>query len=294
MTSTMIRNTAALAGVGLVATPLIALGAPAFAAADTCTAIDAGATEVVPGVCELQYVEAGDFTFTPTSGIAKLTALIVGGGGATMYDFGTYTGGGGAVVYVANVDTSADVAITVAIGAQDASTAQGGSSSVNADSAAGGYSGYHLNVNNGSGGNSGNGNLGSSYSAGDEGAGGGAGGAAVLGVGGVGVTASSVANDADLWPALAGEPVYGQGGDVSPTNPGFGEAGWGGDGSSQRDMGADGLVVLRWTMKSDELPATGFNGGLFAVIAAAFMIPGTALLAFGMRGRRARAQQLSV
>ena len=113
MSSNLTRNAAALAGLGLVASPLLALIAPALAAADPCTQYDAAATEVLTGVCELQYVETGDFTFTAPSGVAKLSAIVVGAGGGTMYDNGTYTGGGGAVVYVANVDTAAAVAITV-------------------------------------------------------------------------------------------------------------------------------------------------------------------------------------
>ncbi len=273
-----------------MASPLIALGTPAFASANDCTQYDAAATEPLTGVCELQYVETGDFTFTAPSGVAKLSAVIVGAGGATYYYNGTYTGGGGNVVYVSSVDTSAPVSISVGQGALDASVTQGGESSVNSDVAAGGNSGHSISPFAGEGGSSGNGNAGSSYSFGDMGAGGGAGGTASDGIGGVGLTASGVANDASMWPADAGEPIYGQGGDTSPVNPGFGEAGWGGDGSGSRDFGQDGLVILRWTMKS-ALPATGVNTGAFAALAAAFMIPGAALLAFGMRGRRVRAQR---
>jgi hypothetical protein len=92
-----------------------------------------------------------------------------------------------------------------------------------------------------------------------------------------------------MWPAVDGEPFYGAGGDVTPAVPGYGEAGWGADGSGSRDYGMDGLVVIRWTMKAEQLPATGVDAGAFATFAAAFMIPGAALLAFATRGRRSRA-----
>jgi hypothetical protein len=246
----------------------------------------------LPGICELQFVEAGDFTFSAPTGVTKLAALVVGGGGATVYqDQGIYAGGGGAVVYVANVDISAPVDITVGIGAQSASDIQGGSSSVNADSAAGGFTGVPDPNNAGVGGASGNGNEGSIYDIGGgimRGSGGGAGGAAGGYDGGLGVLASEAANDAAMWPADPSEPYYGAGGAIQSMVPGYGEAGWGADGTGQRDYGMDGLVILRWTPGSASLPATGVNAGTFAAFAAAFMIPGAALLAFGMRGRRAR------
>ncbi len=284
-TSFLRRNTAALAGVGLIASPFIALSTPAFASTADCTAVDPSATEVLPDICEVQYVEYGDFTFTAPSGVVKLTALIVGGGGARQTDSGNYAGGGGAVVYVADVDASAPLDITVGIGAQSSSDAAGTASSVNDDIAAGGFTG--TTDPNPRGGASGNGNDGGLLF--ETGGGGGAGADASGATGGVGLKASALANDTAMWPAVDGEPFYGAGGDVEPAVAGYGEAGWGADGSGSRDYGMDGLVVIRWTMKAEQLPATGVDAGAFATFAAAFMIPGAALIAFATRGRRSRA-----
>ena len=284
------RNSVALAGVSLIAAPLAVMATPAFALADACTAVDPGATEVVPGVCELQFVEGGDFTFTAPSGVSKLTAVIVGGGGATVYDSGTYAGGGGAVVYVANVDTSAPVDITVGLGAQSASDLQGGASSVNSDVADGGFTGVPDGFGIGVGGSSGNGNSGSVYDTGGgnmKGSGGGAGAAAFEYSGGVGLKPSEVSNDAQMWPADPSEVILGSGGSIQAMSPGYGDAGWGADGTGQRDYGMDGLVILRWSMSST-LPATGLDSGTFAAFTLACLLPGAALLAFAARSRRAR------
>ena len=277
------RNAAAIAGAGLIASPLIALANPAFAATADCTAVDPSATEVLPDICEIQYLETGEYTFTAPAGVTKLSAVIVGGGGARWTTAGNYAGGGGAVVYVSQVDASAPVDVVVGIGAQSSSDAAGGASSVNDDVAAGGFTGSSADAH---GGDSGNGNAGGTVGA--EGGGGGAGAAASGSSGGIGLQASAIANDSVMWPAVDGEPYYGSGGNVWRRGPGFGVAGDGGDGSGQRDYGMDGRGILRWTTKG-ALPATGVDAGAFAALAAAAMIPGAALLAFATRGRRTRA-----
>jgi hypothetical protein len=278
------RNAAAIAGVGLIASPLIALANPALAATADCTAVDPSATEVLPDICEVQYLETGEYTFTAPAGVTKLSAVIVGGGGARETTSGNYAGGGGAVVYVSQVDASAPVDVVVGIGAQSSSDAAGSASSVNDAVAAGGFTGTSADAH---GGDSGNGNAGGSIYA--EGGGGGAGAAGSGSNGGIGLQASAVANDSAMWPAVDGEPYYGSGGNVTPMVPGYGVAGDGADGSGQRDYGMDGLVILRWTTKAN-LPATGVDAGAFAAFAAAVMIPGAALLALAARGRRTRAQ----
>ncbi len=255
------RNVVLFASAGLVATPLVALATPAFAA-DTCGTTDPAATEVAPGVCEVQFVESGTFTFNAPSGVAKLSAVIVGAGGG--YSSGgpdAYGGGGGAVVYVASVDTTAPIAIEVGMGVDGSSNA-GGSSSVNSDVAAGGFSG---NRDGGSGcecgGSSGNGNAG--WPDFMFGAGGGAGGPAPdQNSGGPGVTASAAANDADLWPAVAGEPAYGAGGNVIVLPSIAGVAGSGAN--TDAASGDDGLVILRWTMASS-LVNTGLTSWSIAL-----------------------------
>jgi hypothetical protein len=284
------RNSVALVGVSLIAAPLAVMATPAFAAGDACTAVDPGATEVVPGVCELQFVEAGDFTFDAPSGVAKLSAVIVGaGGGSLTTPYDAYAGGGGEVIFVQTVDVSAPVEIEVGLGS-DGSTASGGSSSVNDKVAAGGFSGTYDGVTNCTcGGYSGNGNAGwdDMLSA----AGGGAGGAAPDQFsGGPGLTASEAADDSSMWPAVSGEDSYGAGGNM--VTPGALTKTPGSGADTSTPAGEDGLVILRWTSVAEspsDLPATGVNAGSFAVIVAAFMIPGAALLAFAARSRRSRA-----
>ncbi len=276
--STHRRNVAAFAGLGLIATPLVALGNPAFAATADCTAVDPSATEVLPDICEIQYPETGEYTFTAPAGVTKLSAVIVGAGGArSTAEFGNYAGGGGAVVYVSQVDVSAPIDVVVGMGAQT-SDAAGTASSVNDDVAAAGFTGT-ADPSPG-GGASGNGNAGGLIYA--EGGGGGAGAAGSGSNGGIGLQASAVANDTAMWPAVDGEPYYGSGGDVQPMVAGYGEAGWGADGSGQRDFGMDGLVILRWTFAG--LANTGlttWNIALGAMFAA-----GLFFVAFGSLSAR--------
>jgi hypothetical protein len=266
------RNSVAIAGVSLIAAPLAVMATPAFAVADACTAVNAGATEVLPGVCELQFVEAGDFTFTAPSGVAKLSAVIVGAGGGsltTLYD--AYAGGGGEVIFVQTVDVSAPVEIEVGLGS-DGSTASGGSSSVNDKVAAGGFSGTYDGVTNCTcGGYSGNGNAGwdDMLSA----AGGGAGGAAPDQFsGGPGLTASEAADESSMWPAVSGEDSYGAGGNM--VTPGALTKTPGSGADTSTPAGEDGLVILRWTSASGDSGAlvnTGLTswgvalGAMFAI-----------------------------
>ena len=275
------RNSVALVGVGLMATPLGALGSPVLAAG--CQTTEPGATEVAPGVCEVQFLEAGEFTFTAPSGVAKLSAIVVGAGGGFVSIAGDYAGGGGDVVFVETVDISAPVDIEVGLGS-DGSTASGGSSSVNDKVAAGGFSGTHDGgANCYCGGYSGNGNAG--WPDPVAASGGGAGGAAPDQFsGGPGLTASAAADDSSMWPSVSGEDIYGAGGNV--VTPGALAKTPGSGADTGAPVGEDGLVILRWT---SALPATGVNAGTFAAFAAAFMIPGAALLAFAARSRRARA-----
>jgi hypothetical protein len=250
-------NTVALVGVGLMATPLIAAGSPAFAAG--CQITDPAATEVLPGVCEVQFAEGGTYSFTAPSGVAKMTAIIVGAGGGAMNANAVYGGGGGEVIYVASVDVGAPLAIEVGVGV-DGSTPQAGSSSVNSDVARGGHTGTYDASGTfvEAGGYSGNGNAGWADQGGAPG--GGAGGVATsLAVAGPGVSASAIANDADMWPALGGEPEYGPGGPLGSPVPGT-PAGAGAP--SEGDFGNDGLVILRWTSSNGDSGAGLVNTGL--------------------------------
>lgn len=279
--SLVVRRLTAITGLGLVATPLIGVASPALAAG--CQTTDPAASEVIPGVCEVQFVEAGTFTFSAPSGVAKLSAIVVGaGGGYVSGGPDAYAGGGGEVLFIETVDFSAPVDIEVGLGS-DGSTASGGSSSVNDKVAAGGFSGTHDGgANCFCGGYSGNGNAG--WPDPVAASGGGAGGAAPDQFsGGPGLTASAAADDSSMWPAVSGEDIYGAGGNM--VTPGALAKTPGSGADTGAPVGEDGLVILRWT---SALPATGVNAGTFAAFAAAFMIPGAALLAFAARSRRSR------
>jgi hypothetical protein len=276
--STHRRNASLMGGFGLMASPLVALGTPAFASTADCTAVDPSATEVSAGVCEIQFVDAGDFSIAAPSGVAKMSAVLVGGGGGHTSFYGEYAGGGGSVVYVASVNTSAPIEVTVGEGVDGAVDA-GGASSVNSDEAAGGFSGNRDGTTGcACGGYSGNGNAGW---LGVGGAGGGAGGSAIdIATGGLGRTASAVANDAEMWPALPGEPAYGPGGLFGVTVTPVETAGAGAP--SDGSVGNDGLVILRWTYAG--LANTGlttWNIALGAMFAA-----GLFFVAFGSLSAR--------
>lgn len=294
MTTWTRRNVAALTGVGLVSSPLLALAAPAFAA--DCGTSTPAASEVSAGICEVQFTT--DSTFTAPSGVTKLTALIVGAGGGHVDNFGSYAGGGGDVVFVSSVDTSGPITIVVGAGT-DGSSPQAGSSVVNSDVAEGGYSGtFDSSGGTEKGGMSGGGNAGSfAYWTGVNftGAGGGAGGDGSDLAAGAGVTASEAAAGDELWPAVSGEPAYGAGGspDLAPgalsDTPGEGASNTG------PAAGNDGIVILRWATPAPALAETGlsmanimlgavFAAGMFLIAYASFSTKGSLKFA-GSRNR---------
>ena len=284
------RNIALVSGAGLAAVPM------AFAATPSLAAADCGeGTEAAVGICEKAYTTAGDYTFTAPASVSKMSAVLVGGGqGGAVDDFGggsffAYAGGGGGVVYVDSVNISAPVTITVgAGGANDYST--GGDSTIGAATAGGGgvdlgsQSGLPQN-------NSGlvvdeGGTSGTAY-----GSGGGAGGTPTTCASGPGLTASSAAAGSSLFPALLGEPEFGQGGSCSGiVLLGAADAGKGGDvytsgATFAADAGTDGAVIFRWAAAS--LPDTGINAQPWVIGASVAAVLGGAVLASGaLRVRR--------
>lgn len=84
--SSVARRVAVVTGMGLVVSPVAALASPAFASG--CAASTPTATEVSPNVCEVSFTSAGDYTFSVPTGVAKLSAVIVGGGGGAAFGAG--------------------------------------------------------------------------------------------------------------------------------------------------------------------------------------------------------------
>ena len=277
------RNMALASGAGLAVVPLAFAATPSFAATDC-----GEGTEVLAGICEKAYETAGDYTFTVPSSVAKMSAVLVGGGmNGGVQDIGSgsflaYGGGGGGVVFVDSVDVSAPLDITVGslgvdfeIGAGDTSvgTHTAGGAGFNSG-APQGFLGY---INE------------------DAvpiviGSGGGAGGSPTSCTGGAGVTASAIAAGSSLFPEVPGEPELGAGGGCTGINL-LGTVGAGSGGEVYTDSGIpaasegyDGAVYLRWT---PGLPDTGLSMQPWLIGASVAGVLGGAILASGaLRTRR--------
>ena len=68
-----------LASAGVASAAMAMVPGVAFAATDCGTG-----TEVSSGICEKAYTTAGDYTFTAPSGVTKVSAILVGGGGGVQ------------------------------------------------------------------------------------------------------------------------------------------------------------------------------------------------------------------
>jgi hypothetical protein len=277
------------AGAGVFAAPLVFVAPAAFAATDCGTG-----TEVSAGICEQAFTTAGAFTFDAPSGIAKVSAIVVGaGGGAGGYDTaGAYGGGGGDVVFIDSADASSAIAVTVGAGgaiAVSPGAAQDGGDSTFGSTVATGGSGATFD----GGGASGSGDAGFNIDI-FLGSGGGAGGAATDCVGGAGLTGSASAPGSALFPVTAGEAVFGAGGSCSDVAIGSftGTAGSGGSVSGDfaaptAEAGEDGAVIVRWAAS---LPDTGLNVqpwmiGTGVALAAAGAVFASGMLRTRRRGR---------
>ena len=283
------RNIALASGAGLAVVPLALAATPSFAAADC-----GEGTEVTAGICEKAYTTAGDYTFTAPSSVAKMSAVLVGGGQGGVYIEGlaAYGGGGGGVVFVDSVDISGPIAVTVgAAGVFGVSLS--GDTTVGANAAGGGggvvgdpfvpqvlvqsgspqeFLGWHEPP----------------ASLPGIGSGGGSGGSPTNCAGGPGLTASSKAAGSSLFPAVLGEPVYGAGGSCLGITP-LSAAGAGGDVRVTvplaAEAGSDGAVIFRWAAAS--LPDTGVSVQPWLIGASVAGVLGGALLASGaLRARR--------
>ena len=282
------RNVALASGAGLAVVPLAFAATPSFAATDC-----GEGTEVTAGICEKAYTTAGDYTFAVPASVAKMSAVLVGGGQAGVIidegsgPIGAYAGSGGGVLFVDSVDISAPITFTV--GAGGSNDSYGEDTVLGTAVAGGGYVDRDLGPVSGAP------QLFASFRV-NTGpplelySGGGAGGTPTTCAGGPGVTASSVAAGSSLFPALLGEPVFGQGGSCSgitlTSEPG---AGKGGDvydelPDYEAAAGTDGAVILRWTAG---LPDTGVSVQPWLIGASVAGVLGGALLASGaLRARR--------
>lgn len=282
------RTVGQVAGFSLMVAPMALIGQSAFAT-PTCPTTTPAATLVAPGICEVAFTEAGDYTFTAPAGITKLQAVVVGGGASAWLFNGLYGGGGGDVQFFDDVDFSAPVEITVGAGGiYDGGI--GEDSALNGELVSGGQSA----------GSSGNGN--ELYGMNGYGAAGaGAGGDAPSGdTPGVGVKASEIANGSNLFPAIDGELAFGAGGDsIVELNTSIDETpaipGNGGNGVSLYDDGGwiyggedgvDGAVFLRWAPPTP-LASTGVDGAGILAAGASLVAGGVVLAATRRRTQRA-------
>jgi hypothetical protein len=282
------RNIALVSGAGLAVVPM------AFAATPSLAAADCGeGTEVATGICEKAYTTAGDYTFAVPASVAKMSAVLVGGGqGGAVQGFGPgefflYAGSGGGVLFVDSVDLSAPIALTVgAAGPADFSPA---GDTIVGSNVAGGAGVYDSGPQSG---------LPQEFPAFEavDGplvyviSGAGAGGTPSSCAGGPGVTASSVAAGSSLFPVILGEPELGQGGSCSGvTLTSEAGAGKGGDvydelPDYEASVGSDGAVILRW---ASGLPDTGLSVSPWVIGASVAAVLGGAVLASGaLRVRR--------
>jgi LPXTG-motif cell wall-anchored protein len=283
------RGVALVSGAGLAAVPM------AFAATPSLAAADCGeGTEVSAGICEKAYTTAGDYTFAVPASVAKMSAVLVGGGqggGILEEGFGpiaAYAGSGGGVLFVDSVDISAPITLTVGAGGSN-DYVDGEDTVLGTAVAGGGYVDDDLGPVSGSP---------QEFAAfmvemGPPLAvvsGGGAGGTPTTCAAGPGVTASSVAAGSSLFPAVLGEPELGQGGSCSGvTLTSEAGAGKGGDvydelPDYEASVGTDGSVILRW---SPALPDTGMNAQPWMIGAGVATVAAGAVLASGaLRLRR--------
>lgn len=281
-----IRQTGFIGGSALVLAPLAFLGQSA-SAAQTCATSVPAATLIAPDVCQVSFTAAGSHTFTAPTGIAKLSALVIGAGGGATTWAGSYGGGGGEVVLIDSVDTSGSISITVGAGGAYGtdgltdSGADGQDSSVNLTTAAGGKGATFAG-----GGASGNGNLGANVSD-VSGGGGGSSAAATNSAGGAGTKPSSAGAGSPLFPPISGELAYGAGGSSvtgSVATPDIAGNGGNSQSSSESENGRDGAVFFRFAAdgQAETLAATGSNlpaAGFAALSVAA----GAALIATSRR-----------
>lgn len=268
----------------LTAAAAAVTAAPALAGTDS-PACPAGGTEVVSGVCEVQFTTVGSGSWSASSGVGAIEAVVVGGGGpGTYFDWSgsnpskSGIGGGGGGVALATLTGASSVAVVVGGEATASSvTPDVGSATTAQPGAVGTITG----INSFSGGASGAGRpgraTGGSYGAG----GGGAGAAATTTNGGAGVTVSAAAADGSLFAddircfgggGAGANALWGVGGATAMGGCGGGTATWGGGSYTLTAptansggggvgahgatdwSGASGTVIIRYAMSSAPAP----------------------------------------
>ncbi len=285
-----------VAGASAVGLSIGGAAAPAEAFTGTCPTTVPAAILVADGVCEVRITATGAFSFTPPSGITKLAAVLVGGGGGgEIVPIDTsYAGNGGSVTYVDSVPLGGPVAGIVGLGglaSQDSTVVapdDGSDTVAGADTAAGGGAGFNAEPFCASPPNLYG--FGSGANAGPQGS---AQGDPVC-LPGVGYSLSQLSGvDTTLFPASAdGTDVYGNGGNASATDPGLVSlvAGSGGSvNATQAASGSNGLVIFRFAPApvappAPTLAATGSDvSWTVPGISAALIAVGALLLALRRR-----------
>ena len=117
--------------------------ANAFTVDDCGTVPDGAFVSLLDGdVCSLTFIASSDTDWAVPSGIERLAAVLVGGGGRGVNDTSCgYGGGGGEVVYVSDVDPADVVDISVGIGGNPVDDSDGGNTTFGSYTAAGGDGG---------------------------------------------------------------------------------------------------------------------------------------------------------
>jgi len=292
----MRRGVSGVAAFGLVGVGAVGLGvsgaaAPALAFAGTCPVTVPAATLVADNVCEVQITAVGASSFTPPTGITKLSAVLVaGGGGAQSQPNQYYAGNGGHVVYIDSVPTGGPVLLTVgAGGTAGAAPTPGGDTTLTAGSATTATGGDPGNSSRPSC-NDGVANL---WSSGD--------GARTDQqancVAGEGFSLSQLSGlDATLFPAASlGPDVYGNGGTGSVSDPVAAAVGIGTGGSvnsTTSEPGTAGLIIFRFAPAPPPKPALAATGvdvsAAAPAVAAGMLGVGAVILAFQRRRKTAR------
>ena len=293
------KKTTLVATAAAIGFSSLFLGAGSASAAPGCSQ---GATLIADNVCELRLTTAGESTFTPTSSMSQLEALLVAGGGyGSEATQGYGGGGGGGEVKIVGFgeDTPTSLDLSVGGAGQSSSMTEGETTT----SALAGMSSFPASNGTG-GGTSGNGNVGWVPVPGG-GAGGGAGASPIdANTGGAGVTAAAVAPTGSLF---SNDPeCFGGGGAIgihsgtigtascgggyvvdgetdvrivapAPNSGGGGAGGTSAVGTDQTPRaGASGIIVLRW-VEPQEITVTFERNGHGPIIAPqTFLAGGTA------------------
>lgn len=302
----------------------------AYAIPSSCGGV-AGAVEVFSGVCQISFDQTGEGqSFTAPTGITKMGAILVGGGGGAWVNsdngLEAYGGGGGGVAYV-NLDSDSGHDFEISVGAGGPEAETGGASSLlnlateEFYSAEGGSGADGMGSGDSGDPGSGDGTFGYHGASG----GGACGDGSAMDTvddyqqnvsGGAGCAPSSLGgSDVALFPASGSDPLLGAGGDASiavtfdtevlmNAQYAYGNTGAGGSAagvnvpdaaSSTAQPGTDGGVYIRWQTAqptNPELAETGVDtSSLQSAIGFSMFIAGIAAVGFGVTRTRRTAMR---